>query len=164
PTPPGCNRARRRTRTGSVRTGSHSGRTRSRRAGRPAPNAASASATSANRKASPNVPSATRRTSVSRSCLAARWISLAASARARRTMRCKWSDRANLVLALRGGAQLIGNVTVNTPAQQYPGYPFLYIDSVDTQGVPAQGLDQDGNGVVAYKYARVVALYTYLGF
>lgn len=83
---------------------------------------------------------------------------------ARRIMRCKWDDRAALVLALRGGASLVGGVTINTPAQQYTPYPFMYIDSVDADGVPAEGLTEDGNNIVAYKYARVTALYTSLGF
>jgi hypothetical protein len=83
---------------------------------------------------------------------------------ARRTMRCRWDQRAALVTALRGGAGLIGNVTIYNPAQQYPDYGGLYIDAVDIEGVPANGLDIAPSGVVAYKYARLRALYTSLGF
>ena len=56
-----------------------------------------------------------------------------------RSLRCPWSNRANLVKALQTGSQQIGSVTLITSGQLYPGpYANMYVDAIDItgEGVP----------------------------
>lgn len=86
-----------------------------------------------------------------------------AKSSAQRTLLCAWTDRVKLIAALRGGGSIVGAVSLFNAAQQYsPDFPFLYIDTVGTEGVGV--LSQDGNGMVAYKYARLTAKYSTIDY
>ncbi|MGA2585207.1 MAG: hypothetical protein ABSG31_18195 [Tepidisphaeraceae bacterium] len=75
---------------------------------------------------------------------------------ATRTIVCMWSDRIGLLNAIRGNVTEISPTVVQiTPPITYPAAPWLYLNSCDVDGIPAGGLTEDANGVVAYKYARI---------
>lgn len=80
-----------------------------------------------------------------------------------RSLRCPWSNRANLVKALQTGSQQIGSVTLITSGQLYPGpYANMYVDAIDITGEGAKGID--GNGLISFDWANLKVKYTPLDF
>ncbi|MDP9175543.1 MAG: hypothetical protein M3O30_17005 [Planctomycetota bacterium] len=85
---------------------------------------------------------------------------------ATRTLVCAWADRAALINALRGAVlQQTPNVVQYTPPAAYPDAPWLFVDTVDVEGIPGEtGLSVAPTGLVAYKYARIRIIYRSLPY
>jgi hypothetical protein len=85
---------------------------------------------------------------------------------ATRTLVCAWSDRVNLINALRGSVvQESPTMIQYAPPASYPDAPWLFVDTVDVEGIAGEsGLSVGPNGLVAYKYARIRVLYKSLTY
>jgi hypothetical protein len=85
---------------------------------------------------------------------------------ATRTLVCAWTDRVALINLLRGAVlQQSPSVLQFTPPAAYPDAPWLFVDTIDVEGIPGEtGLNVGVNGLVGYKYARIRVTYRSLSY
>jgi hypothetical protein len=85
---------------------------------------------------------------------------------ATRTIVCAWSDRASLINAIRGLVVQAGPTVIQyTPPAIYPDAPWLFVDTVETEGIAGEtGLNVSATGLVGYKYARIKITYKSLPY
>jgi hypothetical protein len=90
----------------------------------------------------------------------------ASTSSATRTLVCAWNDRVALINVLRGNVlQESPAVVQYSPPAAYPDAPWLFVDTIDVEGIPGEsGLSVGTNGLVAYKYARIRVTYRSLPY
>jgi hypothetical protein len=81
---------------------------------------------------------------------------------AQRNLRCAWSDGARLAAYLKGGANIVGGVTIYSPAQAFSqDLPNLFPESVNCEGEGQKSRGADG--WMVWERAVVTIRYSPLG-